>query len=328
LLSLVPLRFFFLHNATEILIEYAERDFMFGIVILVVLVASFCVGLLTLFLNRLVIRSLSDTKIRRYVLLGFFVILTSLVSTYLTQSLYYVASDEVGVVEKKFSLGFSESLPPSRYVATRGEIGVQAELLAPGVHFVPAIFSVAESHPLTEIDQAKIGIVEALDGKPLPVGAEVSPHQWTEEGWYEPSRFLASDMSYRGIQVPPLRPGKHRLHPHLFRVIPVDTTLQIVRFGKGEPQKSGTRIPGRMGELYVSANGTPLIANFRVNYRVTPDSAYKAISQLGTDFHVKLLELVQSTARTTVRSTVEPLDLFELTDHFHFYGNTIKAVWR
>ncbi len=299
---------------------------MFGIAILVVLVASFFVGLLTLFLNRLTFRFLSDKKARLYVLIGFFVISTSLVSSYLTQSIYYVGSDEVGVVEKKFSLGFANSLPPTRYVARDGEIGVQADLLAPGVHFVPAIFSFAESHPLTEIDQAKIGIVEALDGRPLPVGTEVSPHQWTEEGWYEPGKFLTSENSYRGIQVPPLRPGKHRLHPHLFRVIPVDTTLQIVRFGRGEPERGGTRVPGRMGELYVSANGTPLIANFRVNYRVTPDSAYKAISQLGTDFHDRLLELVQSTARTTVRSTIEPLDLFELKDDREKYENMIFSA--
>ena len=298
---------------------------MIGIGVLVVLVVSFVVGLLTVALNRVIARFLKDEDRRSKALLGFFVILTSLASTYWIQSLVYIGSDEIGVVERKLTWS-QKRLSPGRYVAAGGEVGVQADLLEPGLHFVPAIVSSVRHEPLVEIPQARIGIVEALDGKPLPADTEESPHEWREDGWYEPESFLGSDQAYRGIQRPPLRPGKHRLHPDLFRVIHVDTTLQVVRFGRGEPSPGSDEepsLPGRMGELYVSANGTPLIANFRVNYRVTPESAYKAISKLGTEFHAKLLELVQSTARTTVRSTVEPLDLFDLKDDRDKYEEMI-----
>ena len=108
-------------------------------------------------------------------------------------------------------------------------------------------------------------------------------------------------------------------------MIEVDTTLRVVRFGKGESDIQRVPEMGRLEEIQTTADGTNLNAHVRVNYRVTPDTAYLAIAQLGSDFEDKLLELVQSTSRTTVRAVIQPLQLFELMDNRVEHEREIKS---
>lgn len=54
-----------------------------------------------------------------------------------------------------------------------------------------------------------------------------------------PEVFLASEMGFRGLQNPPLEPGSYRLHPKLFWLIPVNTSVRNIRFCEGESKQSG-----------------------------------------------------------------------------------------
>ena len=294
---------------------------MIGVFVLIVILVSIAAGILTTILLSILRKLLGKGERIRQFGVGFFTLLTALASSFFIKSVTIVGNDEIGIVDVRYS-PFRDRLPAGRYVADADQIGIQAAILEPGLHFTPTIFTNVTIEELTEINQGMVGIVEALDGKPLPANQEISTFRWEDDGWYEPVKFLKSRHAYQGIQSPPLRPGKHRLHPDLFRVIEVDTTLQIVRFGTGEGDDIKGK-PGRMGEIYISAQGTSLIANFRVNYRVTPDSAYKAISKLGINFKEKMLDLVQSSTRTTVRSVAEPLNLFELRDNRESHENEI-----
>ena len=83
-----------------------------------------------------------------------------------------VPNNGVGIVTKKFGLGGKNStLPDGKIVALEGEAGIQADTLAPGLHFWlwPWQYSVSVV-PFITIDEGKIGVVEARDGVPLSGG--------------------------------------------------------------------------------------------------------------------------------------------------------------
>jgi uncharacterized membrane protein YqiK len=83
-----------------------------------------------------------------------------------------VPDDRIGLVVKKFALyGNDQRLPDGRIIATRGEAGMQAKPLAPGLYWRmwPWQFSVT-MEPFTIIEQNKLGLIKAKDGAPLDTG--------------------------------------------------------------------------------------------------------------------------------------------------------------
>lgn len=296
---------------------------MIGIATMLVLSISFAVGTFATIVWATLRKKIKKPKVARNISLGIFLIFTTTLCTWGLSSLVYIGPDQVGVLEVRFWPGWKR-LPPGQFVARDQEIGIQAALLEPGVHFRPAFLTNVTLHPLVEIQQERIGIVETLDGQPLQEGMETSPHAWQEEGWFEPLAYLTSNHNYRGIQRPPLRPGLYRLHPHLFRIIPVDTTTRVLRFGEGEADFQKQPGPGRYEEIQASAQGTSVLVHVRIHYRVTPDSAYKLIARHGTTHHdQRVLELVQSTTRTVVEAEIEKRQLRELKDERNQVQNAI-----
>src|SRR5262245_10376742 len=96
-------------------------------------------------------------------LFGLLVILFALAST----SFVYVPD---GHSAHLFRVYLGRSLAPGKIVATAGENGPQARLLAPGFHIEPLInvlYTVDTSRPEFEIPQGKVGILTAKDGAAL-----------------------------------------------------------------------------------------------------------------------------------------------------------------
>jgi uncharacterized membrane protein YqiK len=83
-----------------------------------------------------------------------------------------ISKDEIGIVNKKWVLvGKYRTLPDGAIVALNGEAGLQADTLAPGIHFGLWAWQYQVSKvPFTTIDKTHIGIVEARDGHPLSGG--------------------------------------------------------------------------------------------------------------------------------------------------------------
>src|SRR5580692_322965 len=80
-----------------------------------------------------------------------------------------VPQDSIGIVNKKWVLfGKNKSLPDGSIIALNGEAGLQADTLAPGVHFRlwPWQYVVTLQKFVT-IDKGQLGVVDARDGKPL-----------------------------------------------------------------------------------------------------------------------------------------------------------------
>lgn len=139
-------------------------------------------------------------------------------------SFRYVGDDRVGVVIKNVG---ASSLPPGQIVATEGEKGPQARILPPGWHpwLWPFIYTI-EDHRLIEIGQDEVGLLTALDGKPLATGDVFAP-EWSEGDFQQmlnAEHFLGAGGGYKGPQTSVLTPGKYRLNPKLFQVEKISVT--------------------------------------------------------------------------------------------------------
>src|SRR6201991_5300031 len=79
-----------------------------------------------------------------------------------------VGAREIAIKERRY---FGKRMPPGRVVATEGEVGIQADVLKPGLHLIRWPFEkVVRKVPLIEIGPDEMGIIEAVDGEPNPPG--------------------------------------------------------------------------------------------------------------------------------------------------------------
>ena len=79
-----------------------------------------------------------------------------------------VGAREIAIKERRY---FGKRMPPGRVVATEGEVGIQADVLKPGLHFIKFPFEkIVRKVPLIEIGADELGVVEAIDGEPMLPG--------------------------------------------------------------------------------------------------------------------------------------------------------------
>ena len=84
-----------------------------------------------------------------------------------------VDAREIAIKERRY---LGEKMPPGRVVATEGEVGIQADVLKPGLHLIKFPFErVVRKVPLIEIGADEMGIIEAVDGEPMPPGGIFAP---------------------------------------------------------------------------------------------------------------------------------------------------------
>ena len=165
----------------------------------------------------------------------------------------FIPDDSIGLVTKKFALlGQNRELPPGRIVALKGEAGVQAYTLAPGVHFWfwPWQYAI-DIKPFFVVPNGKIGIVESCDGNPMPDG-RILARQVACDNYQDAAAFLTHGGE-RGAQMAVIPPGTWRINTHLFTPRTVDMTtipqgkIGIVEARDGKPLSNG-RIIGRYVE--------------------------------------------------------------------------------
>jgi uncharacterized membrane protein YqiK len=162
----------------------------------------------------------------------------------LRRFLVNVGAREIAIKERRY---FGRRMPPGRVVATEGEVGIQADVLKPGLHFInPITEKVVRKVPLIEIGSDEIGIIEAVDGEPLPPGRIFAPDraQNAHNNFQDPIAFIKQG-GVKGIQLRTLPPGLWPIHPYLFRVSIAKTTvipqgkIGIVTIADGGPLDPG-----------------------------------------------------------------------------------------
>src|ERR1051326_2184798 len=84
-----------------------------------------------------------------------------------------VGAREIAIKERRY---MGRRMPPGRVVATEGEVGIQADVLKPGLHLIKWPFEkVVRKVPLIEIGSDELGLIEAIDGDPMPPGRIFAP---------------------------------------------------------------------------------------------------------------------------------------------------------
>src|ERR1043165_351351 len=154
-----------------------------------------------------------------------------------------VGAREIAIKEGRY---LGAKMPPGRVVATEGEVGIQADVLKPGLHVIKFPFEkVVRKVPLIEIGADEMGISEAVDGEPMPAGRIFAPDraQNAHNNFQDPIAFIKRG-GVKGIQLRTLPPGLWPIHPYLFRV----------------SVSKATMIPqGKVGVM-TAADGAPLDA--------------------------------------------------------------------
>src|SRR5712691_2398926 len=179
-----------------------------------------------------------------------------------------VGAREIAIKERRY---MGRRMPPGRVVATEGEVGIQAEVLKPGLHLIKYPFErVVRKVPLIEIGADELGIVEAIDGEPMLPGRifALDRAQNAHNNFQDPIAFIKQG-GVKGIQLRVLPPGLWPIHPYLFRVSVARTTVipqgkvGVVTAADGAPLDAG-RLLGKAitghisfqnAELYVSSGG-------------------------------------------------------------------------
>src|SRR5436189_5852634 len=101
-----------------------------------------------------------------YLFIGFVLFVVAVVL--LRRWLVNVGAREIAIKERRY---FGAKMPPGRVVATEGEVGIQADVLKPGLHLIKYPFErVVRKVPLIEIGADELGIVDAVDGEPMLPG--------------------------------------------------------------------------------------------------------------------------------------------------------------
>jgi uncharacterized membrane protein YqiK len=180
-----------------------------------------------------------------------------------------IPNNGAGLVNKKFGLGGKNTtLPDGKIIALAGEAGLQADTLAPGLHFWlwPWQYSVSVV-PFVTIKEGQIGVVEARDGVPLSDGRVLA--RQVNCDFFQNARAFLQNGGQRGPQIAVIPPGTYRINTSLFTVVetPVleikDNRVGIVTAKDGRSLPAG-EIAGRTvdghnsfqdGEAFVRAGG-------------------------------------------------------------------------
>src|SRR5437764_12710091 len=171
-------------------------------------------------------------------LIGFAILVVVLII--LSKIMVNVGAREIAIKERRY---MGRRMPPGRVVATEGEVGIQAEVLKPGLHLIKFPFErVVRKVPLIEIGADELGIVEAVDGEPMLPGRifALDRAQNAHNNFQDPIAFIKQG-GVKGIQLRTLPPGLWPIHPYLFR-------LSIPKTTEIPPSKVG---------LITTADGTP-----------------------------------------------------------------------
>lgn len=156
-----------------------------------------------------------------------------------------IPKNNIGIINKKFVLvGQNKTLPDGEIIALKGEAGLQADTLPPGIHFWfwPWQYTIAFQEFIT-IPQDKIGIVEARGGKPLSNGRIIATS--VECDSFQSVRKFLELGGERGPQIRIIPPGTYRIHTGFFKVETAGVTqiqenaIGVVTTQDGTPLPTG-----------------------------------------------------------------------------------------
>lgn len=134
-----------------------------------------------------------------------------------------VGPTQIAITERRY---LGKELEAGRVFATSGEVGIQAEYLNPGLHFVAWPFvSVIKRVEFVTIGPDELGVVTASDGATMPSGRVFAEDKAGDhhDNFQNPVAFL-NQGGVRGKQLRFLTNGTFKIHPVLFEVEKIPKT--------------------------------------------------------------------------------------------------------
>ena len=124
-----------------------------------------------------------------------------------------IGPNQVGILTKNM---LGKKMPEGKIIARHGEIGVQAKTLMPGLYWRLPIIWTFTKLPVVKVDIGSIGIVESIDGEPLPQGRVLADE--VECNQFQDAEMFLANHGKKGPQVGILRPGTYRINTKLFNI--------------------------------------------------------------------------------------------------------------
>jgi len=179
------------------------------------------------------------------------------------KSFVNVGAKKLAVVERKF---IGKEMADGRTIALKGEVGIQARVLGPGLHFLIPFIENAKKYDITIIEDNEIGVVEAITGVPIPKGHFLATS--VECDTFQDGEEFLKNGGQKGIQIAIIPPGEYRINPKLFQVSHENITVirenevGLVESFDGKPMKHGHVIASPVdcnlfqdGESFLSNGG-------------------------------------------------------------------------
>lgn len=152
-----------------------------------------------------------------------------------------IRDNEVGIVTKNM---FGNLMPPGQIIALNDEVGVQADTLMPGLYWrIPFVYSISKV-PVVEIKPGQVGVMGAIDGKPVPPGRLLG--DMVNCNSFQDAKAFLQNGGCKGPQIGILPPGVYRVNRALFSV-------------KTSP---AVAIPGDQIGIVTALDGIPLPSGF------------------------------------------------------------------
>ena len=179
--------------------------------------------------------------------------LAAAIALVLLWSFVLIRERQVGIVVKRFA---GKSLAPGRLLALAGEAGLQAETLAPGLHFGywPWQYRIIKV-PFTVVAQGEIALVLAADGDAIP--SERILGKVADCDNFQDARKFLTKGGERGRQLGILTAGAYRINTALFTVI---TSATAHENGMMPEQLLLQRIESDMVGIVTTLDGQPIEA--------------------------------------------------------------------
>lgn len=138
----------------------------------------------------------------------------------LFKSLVNVKGDEIAVLERRW---FGKEMAEGRTVALKGEVGVQAKIMGPGLSFVTPYIYKVKKNKYIQVGTKEVGLITARTGKPIPQNRFFA--QEVECNLFQDGEAFLKMGGEKGPQLTILPPGEYRINPHLFEVIVKEATI-------------------------------------------------------------------------------------------------------
>jgi regulator of protease activity HflC (stomatin/prohibitin superfamily) len=179
------------------------------------------------------------------------------------QSVVIVGGKELALIERRW---LGKKMPQGRVVAMNDEVGIQARTLGPGMHFLIPFIYTARKSEFVEIIDGKVGLIESVDGTPIPPGKIFAKAIQGHNSFQDGEAFLQNG-GQKGPQIDILPPGKYRINPYLFKISIADAVViekgqvGVVTSQDGSPIASGRLLAASVPDHHNFENGETFLAN-------------------------------------------------------------------